>query len=134
MRSASANGTRRTRGRWNASLPSAPRSCCRWRRRGWCIQISFRVWPRAWRASARQVDEPQRSRIAEEAGGATLEGLTGELLHSIDPDATREATVAEYGLADEVEPTSEQLERVERERMTAALKPFTPTGVAPGDH
>ena len=76
-----------------------------------------------------RVDERQRSRIAQEADGATLEGLTGELLHSIDPDATREAAIAEYGLADDVEPTSEQLERIERERMTAALKPFTRPGL-----
>ena len=77
----------------------------------------------------RRVDEQQRSQIAQEADGATLEGLTGELLHSIDPDATREAAIAEYRLVDGVEPTSEQLERVERERMTAALKPFTRPGL-----
>ncbi len=76
-----------------------------------------------------RVDERQRSRIAREADGATLEGLTGELLHSIDPDATREAALAEYGLGDDTEPTSDQLQRVERERMTAALKPFTRPGL-----
>ena len=77
----------------------------------------------------RRVDKQQRSRIAQQADGATLEGLTGALLHSIDPDATREAAIAEYELADDTEPTSEQLERVERERMTAALKPFTRPGL-----
>ncbi len=77
----------------------------------------------------RQVDEEQRSRIAQEGDGTTLERLTGELLHSIDADATHEAAVAEYGLADDEEPTSEQLEQVERERMTAALKPFTRPGL-----
>ena len=77
----------------------------------------------------RRVDEQQRSRIALEADGATLAGLTGELLHSIDPDATREAAIAGCGLADDIEPTGEQLERVERERMTTALKPFTRPGL-----
>ncbi len=77
----------------------------------------------------RRVDEWQRSRIAREAHGVTLERLTGELVHSIDPDATREAARAECELADDAEPTSEQLLRVERERMTAALKPFTRPGL-----
>ena len=73
----------------------------------------------------RRVDEHQRSRIAQEGRGATLEGLAGELLHSLDLDATRDAAIAEYGLADDAEPAGEQLERVEHERMTAALRPFT---------
>ena len=77
----------------------------------------------------RRVDDQQRSQIAREGQGATLEALTAELLRSIDPDATREAAVAEYGLPDDAEPTREQLERVERGRMTAALKPFTRPGL-----
>ncbi len=76
-----------------------------------------------------RVDERRRSRIAREADGSTLEGLTGGLLHSIDPDATREAALAEHGLGDDAEPTSDQLQRVERERMTTALKPFTRPGL-----
>ena len=76
-----------------------------------------------------RVDERQRSRIAREADGATLEGLTGGLLHSIDPEATREAAITEYGLEDDAEPTSDQLQRVERARMTTALKPFTRPGL-----
>ena len=77
----------------------------------------------------RQVDATQRSQIAAEAGGATLASLTGGLLDSIDPDATHEAAVGEYGLADDEAPTSEQLEAVERERMTQALRPFTRPGL-----
>ena len=77
----------------------------------------------------RQVDEAQRSQIAAEADGATLAALTGWLLDSIDPDATHEAAVGEYGLSDDEAPTSEQLEAVERKRMTQALRPFTRPGL-----
>lgn len=129
MRSASVNATRRTPGRWNASLPSAPRSCCRWPPRGWPHpDLVSSLASRLARLGLR-VDERQRSRIAREADGATLEGLTGELLHSIDPDAAREAALAECEMGDDAEPTNDQLQRVERERMTTALKPFTRPGL-----
>ena len=77
----------------------------------------------------RQVDETQRSQIAAEADGATLAALTGGLLDSIDPDATHEAAVGEYGLSDDEAPTSEQLDAVERKRMNQALRPFTKPGL-----
>ena len=77
----------------------------------------------------RQVDEGQAARIAKEAGGESLAGLTGRLLESIDPQATHDAAVEKYGLPDNEEPIAEQLDTVERERMTEALKPFTRPGL-----
>ena len=73
----------------------------------------------------RQVDETQAARIAKEAGGESLAGLTGRLLESIDPQLTHDATVEKHGLNDDEDPTPEQLDTVERERMAQALKPFT---------
>ena len=77
----------------------------------------------------RQVDGNQAARIAQESGGESLAELTGRLLESIDPQATHEAAVEKCGLADDDEPTPEQLDAVERERMTEALKPFTRPGL-----
>ena len=77
----------------------------------------------------RQVDEAQRSRIVAEADGATLAALTGGLLDSIDPNATHDAAVRECVLAPDETPTSDQLETVERKRMTKALRPFTRPGL-----
>jgi len=73
----------------------------------------------------RQVDGAQAARIAGEAGGDTLAELTGRLIASIDPQATHDATVQRYGLDEGDDPTPEQLDETERERMTEALKPFS---------
>ena len=77
----------------------------------------------------RQVDELQASRIARESDGDSLAGLTGRLLESIDPQATHDAAVQQYGLPEGGEPPPEHLDTVERERMTEALKPFTRPGL-----
>ena len=53
----------------------------------------------------RQVDEAQAARIAKEADGASLGALTGALLDSIDPEATHEAAVERFDLADDEDPT-----------------------------
>ena len=73
----------------------------------------------------RQVDEAQAARLARESGGVSLAELTGRLFESIDPQATHETAVAKHGLPEDGEPTSEQLDAVERERMAEALKPFS---------
>ena len=77
----------------------------------------------------RRVDEAQAARIAKEADGASLAALTGALLTSIDPQGTHRAAVERYGLAEDEDPTPEQLDAVERERMSVALKPFTKPGL-----
>ena len=77
----------------------------------------------------RQVDETQAARIANEAGGKTLAGLTGALLTSIDPQLTHDAAVEKYGLNEDEDPTPQQLNKVERDRMAEALRPFTRPGL-----
>ena len=77
----------------------------------------------------RQVDEAQASRIAQESDGESLAELTGRLLKSIDPQATHEAAVQKYDLPENGKPSLEQLDAVEHERMTEALKPFTRPGL-----
>ena len=76
-----------------------------------------------------QIDETQRAAIAKEAEGASLSQLSGALLGSIDPEATYAAAVAKHELAGDEEPTRRQLEEVERERMTEALRPFANPGL-----
>ncbi len=72
-----------------------------------------------------RVDEAQAARIAKDADGASLAALTGALLTSIDPQLTHDVAVEKYGLPEDEDPTPEQLDAVERERMTEALEPFT---------
>ena len=76
----------------------------------------------------RRVDEAQAARIAREAG-ESLARLTGRLLESIDAQRTYEATVERHGLSADEEPTPEQLDAVERDRMAGALRPFTRPGL-----
>ena len=78
---------------------------------------------------SRQIDKAQASRIEQESGGKSLSQLTGRLLESIDPQSTHDAAVQMYGLAEGGEPTPKQLDTVESERMTEALKPFTRPGL-----
>ena len=78
---------------------------------------------------SRHVDAAQASRIEQESGGRSLSQLTGHLLESIDPQATHDAAVQKYGLAEGEEPTSTQLDTVEGERTAEALKPFTRPGL-----
>lgn len=77
----------------------------------------------------KRVDEAQAARIAKEADGLSLAALTGTLLDSIDPHLTHDAAIEKYGLAEDDDPTLEQLDTVECERMAEALKPFTKPGL-----
>ncbi len=77
----------------------------------------------------RRVDEAQAARIAKEADGTSLAALTGALLSSIDPDVTHEVAAERFGLAGDEDPTPEQLDAAEKERMAEALKPFTKPGL-----
>ena len=77
----------------------------------------------------KRVDETQAARLAKEADGLSLAALTGTLLDSIDPHLTHDAAVERYGLAEDDDPTLEQLDAVERGRMAEALKPFTKPGL-----
>jgi type I restriction enzyme, R subunit len=77
----------------------------------------------------RGLGEEKKARIAEAAGGKGPSALAGALLSSLDPDQVREEAAARFDLAPEAEPTEEQWEAVERERMAAALRPFLDPGL-----
>ena len=77
----------------------------------------------------RRVNETQASRIARESGGESLAELTGRLFKSIDPDETHKAVVQEYGRPEGREPKQRWVDKIERDRMTEALKPFTRPGL-----
>jgi type I restriction enzyme R subunit len=72
----------------------------------------------------REVTSAQRDRIEQFAGGTMLQQLTGTLLDAVDPDANAQRAAVEFKLLPEQEPTEEQIDKVERAAMTAALRPF----------
>ena len=72
----------------------------------------------------RRVDEAQTALIKEAADGLSLAALTDILLTSIDPQGVHDEAVQRHGLAEDEDPTSQQLDTVQRERMIEALKPF----------
>lgn len=66
----------------------------------------------------------QCERIATAAKGQSLEVLTRALLDSIDADAVQEHAAHKFNLPAGTEPTDEQLDAAETERMQTALRPF----------
>jgi type I restriction enzyme R subunit len=68
----------------------------------------------------RQLNEKQEKSIEEAAGGTTISEMAATLLKSIDPDEVARQAAQKFGQ----EPTEEQLQKVEMERMQAALRPF----------
>jgi len=73
---------------------------------------------------AQQMEPDDEGVIAKEAGGRPLASLTGELLISLDPDATVQEARERFGIQGDAEPTEQQVQEVERERMGRALRPF----------
>ncbi len=71
-----------------------------------------------------EVTEPQRAAIEKQCGGSAISDLTNKLLDAIDPDANAARAVAEFKLPPEQAPTDEQIDKIERAAMTAALRPF----------
>jgi type I restriction enzyme R subunit len=71
------------------------------------------------RLTAEQQDE-----ITTSAGGKSLSQLSAELLSSIDADTSAAAARTQFNLPADAEPTDNQLDAVERNRMAAALRPF----------
>jgi type I restriction enzyme R subunit len=72
----------------------------------------------------RLLDDKQGSAIAKAANGATVNALAASLLKSIDPDEVTQHAAQKFQLAPGQEPTDDQLQKAELERMRAALKPF----------
>jgi type I restriction enzyme R subunit len=73
---------------------------------------------------AREVDKGQEAAIAKAAGGKKLSDLCAILLGSIDADVNSSLAATKFALAPGQEPTEQQLQQVEEERVRAALKPF----------
>src|SRR6185295_10647822 len=72
----------------------------------------------------REIDDDQRAQFEQAAGGHDPKSLAASLLASIDDDATAARAAAKFKLPKDQEPTEQQLQHVEREAMTQALKPF----------
>ncbi|MEI8368120.1 MAG: DEAD/DEAH box helicase family protein [Planctomycetia bacterium] len=68
-----------------------------------------------------RLDADQRELIEQSSGGKSLQQISADLLASLDPDKTLEATKAQFGVAD---PTNDQIQKVEHDRMAEALKTF----------
>ena len=71
-----------------------------------------------------QVEPLQHAAIQKAAGGIALTDLNAGLLRSIDPDVNTQLAAEKFQVAEGQEPTEEQVQRVERQQMAAALKPF----------
>ncbi len=72
----------------------------------------------------RELEPADRKALAGLAGGRTPTTLAAGLLASLDADAVHDAAVERFAVPEGAEPTQEQLDAVERERMAEALKPF----------
>src|SRR5262249_42907020 len=77
----------------------------------------------------RQLDGAQAEAIQKAAGGSTVPQLAASLLKSIDPDEVARHAAQKFSLPTGQEPSEEQLQKAEVERMRAALKPFHDPGV-----
>lgn len=73
---------------------------------------------------AREIDADQTAEIADVASGIGLTKLTSDLLSSLDPDTNTQKAIEKYHLPEGQEPTDEQLNEVEKESMSEALRPF----------
>lgn len=71
-----------------------------------------------------EISPDQAEQIAEAAEGKPITKLTADLLSSISPDINTQKAMDKYGIPDDKEPTEEQLNEVEQESMTEALRPF----------
>lgn len=73
---------------------------------------------------SRRLDGDDEARLTKAAGGRDLTQISESLLGSIDADQTHEAARKEFELADDADPTDEQLDGVEREAVREAMRPF----------
>jgi type I restriction enzyme R subunit len=73
---------------------------------------------------ARECSPDQHAAIQQASGGNDLAALGKTLLASLDADQNRAAAVEKFALPAGQEPSEAQLDQIERERMTQALKPF----------
>lgn len=76
-----------------------------------------------------EVDPIQQAAIQRASGGKSLAELSAGLLQSIDPDTNTELAIEKFNVpegpnGEPPEPTPEQMEKIEREQMATALKPF----------
>ncbi len=72
----------------------------------------------------REIDDDQRAQIEQAADGKDPAALAAGLLNSIDDDQTAARVAQKFNLPKGQEPTEQQLQQVEREAMTQALRPF----------
>jgi type I restriction enzyme R subunit len=70
------------------------------------------------------MDVDDEELISQASEGAALASLTAALVSSLDRDETTRQAKDRLGLAEDSKPTEEQLQQVERDRISEALKPF----------
>ncbi|MBA2454861.1 MAG: DEAD/DEAH box helicase family protein, partial [Chloroflexia bacterium] len=71
-----------------------------------------------------QLGSPDREKLAQTAGGMTIQDIAQGLLDAIDPDRQRATAQQANGLADDVEPAPEQLKAARQRMMRAAVRPL----------
>ena len=72
----------------------------------------------------REIEPKHETEIAGAAGGESLGTLATDLLDSLDADRNAQRAAEKFDLAEDEEPTDEQLQAAEQAAMAAALKAF----------
>ncbi|ACZ39517.1 type I restriction-modification enzyme R subunit C-terminal domain-containing protein [Sphaerobacter thermophilus] len=72
----------------------------------------------------RQLGAPDKARLAECAGGHTLQDIARGIIDALDPDRQVEAARTMFGLPPGEDPTPEQLEQATRELLRQAAAPI----------
>jgi type I restriction enzyme R subunit len=72
----------------------------------------------------RQCSPKERQRIENVSGGVALTDITGAIVKGLDPDRQVEQARQDNGLADDVEPTPEQVARAGKVLLAAAVNPL----------
>jgi len=71
-----------------------------------------------------QVTEEQRAELATLAGEKDLSHLAGDLIHAVDPDQQQQTARLAFDLAEDAEPTEQQLQQAYEKLVREAVKPF----------
>lgn len=71
-----------------------------------------------------EITDPQKRELADLAGGKTLSDLAGALVAAVDPDRQLEEARSANGLADDTQPTQEQIDHAAESLARTAVMPL----------
>lgn len=71
-----------------------------------------------------QLGSTEKERVREVSGGPSLQEITAEMVHALDPDAQQERAREHFGLARDAEPTEDQVAVAREEMLREAVMPL----------